>query len=240
MGCPDAFCPPPARRIPGGTVVDTAAAGPASLLFIAGVGFAGLCLGLLADALVRRALPQLASAPSARLKITTAAGTFVLSALLAWRFGSSAELPAYVLLGVFAVPLARIDIEHHLLPNRLVGPLLGAGVALLAAAALAQGAAGDLYRGVAGSVILFVFYLFLALTSRNGLGMGDVKLAAPLGLYLGYLGWSHLFYGGALAFVAGGLASVVLVLKSRQNRPKEVAYGPSMLAAVFAVILLMP
>ena len=219
---------------------DTAAAGSASALFIAGVGLAGLCLGLLADAVIRRALPQLAGAPSARSNITTAAVTFVLSALLAWRFGIAAELPAYVLLGVFAVPLARIDIVHHLLPNRLVGPLLGVGVALLAAAAVAQGAAGDLYRGLAGSVILFISYLILALTSRNGLGMGDVKLAAPLGLYLGYLGWSHLFYGGALAFVAGGLASVVLVLKNRQNKPKEVAYGPSMLAAVLAVVLLMP
>jgi len=221
-------------------VFETAAAASASPLFIAGVGLAGMCLGLLADAGIRRFLPQLAGGASNRLQITTAAVTFLLSALLAWRFGSAAELPAYVLLGVLAVPLARIDIVHHLLPNRLVGPLLGAGLVLLAFAALAQGAAGDLYRGAAGSVILFILYLILALTSGNGLGMGDVKLAAPLGLYLGYLGWSHLFYGGALAFVAGGLASVILVLKNRGNKPKEVAYGPSMLAAVFAVILLMP
>ena len=174
------------------------------------------------------------------LRITTAAVTFVLSALLAWRFGSAAELPAYVLLGIFAVPLTRIDIVHHLLPNRLIGPLLGAGLALLTFASLAQGAAGDLIRGLAGSVILFISYLILALTSRNGLGMGDVKLAAPLGLYLGYLGWSQLFYGGALAFVAGGLASVFLLLKNRENKPKEVAYGPSMLAAGLAIILLLP
>ncbi|AOT02056.1 prepilin peptidase [Arthrobacter sp. U41] len=219
---------------------DTAAVGSASPLFIAGVGFAGLCLGLIADTLVRRTLPQLAGKATTRLKITTAAVTFFLSALLAWRFGSSAELPAYVLLGIFAVPLARIDIVHHLLPNRLVGPLLGAGLALLTFASLAQGAAGDLIRGLAGSVILFISYLILALTSRNGLGMGDVKLAAPLGLYLGYLGWSQLFYGGALAFVAGGLASVILLLKNRENKPKEVAYGPSMLAAGLAIILLLP
>ena len=151
--------------------------------------------------------PGWPATPPGALRITTAAATFVLSALLAWRFGATAELPAYVLLGIFAVPLARIDMVHHLLPNRLVGPLLAAGFALLGVAALAAGAAGDLLRGAAGSVILFVFYLILALTSRNGLGMGDVKLAAPLGLYLGYLGWSQLFYGGALAFVAGGLAS---------------------------------
>ena len=218
---------------------DTAAAGSASPLLIAGIGLAGMCLGLLADALVRRTLPQLTGDASWRLGITTAAATFTLSALLAWRFGSTAELPAYVMLGIFAVILARIDIVHHLLPNRLVGPLLGAGFALLSCAALATGTADDVLRGAAGSAILFFFYLILALTSRNGLGMGDVKLAAPLGLYLGYLGWSQLFYGGALAFVAGGLASVFLVLKNRENKPKEVAYGPSMLAAGLAVILLL-
>ena len=129
---------------------------------------------------------------------------------------------------------------HHLLPNRMVLPLLGAGMVLLGAAAGVSGEAGSLLRGLAGALILFVLYLFLALTSRNGLGMGDVKLAAPLGLYLGYLGWSHLFYGGALGFVAGGVASAVLVLKNRGNKPKEVAYGPSMLAAGLAVILLLP
>ena len=45
--------------------------------------------------------------------------------------------------------------------------------------------------------------------------MGDVKLAAPVGLYLGYLGWSQLFYGGALGFVLGGIFSVVLIRLKR-------------------------
>jgi leader peptidase (prepilin peptidase)/N-methyltransferase len=49
-----------------------------------------------------------------------------------------------------------------------------------------------------------------------------------------------LFYGGALGFVAGGVASALLVLKNRGNKPKEVAYGPSMLAAGLAIILLLP
>ncbi|WCI08480.1 hypothetical protein PJ267_19800 [Arthrobacter sp. OVS8] len=136
---------------------DTAAAGFASPLFIVGIGLAGMCLGLIADALVRRTLPRLAGDASWRAGMTTAAAAFVLSALLAWRFGATAELPAYVLLGIFAIPLARIDIVHHLLPNWLVGPLLAAGFALLGLAALTAGAAGDLLRGAAGSVILFFF-----------------------------------------------------------------------------------
>ena len=213
---------------------------PSEALFIAGVGLAGACLSLLAEFLIRRALPRLGGAPAVRTRITTATTTLVLSALLAWRFGPSSELPAYVVLAVAGVQLARIDIIHHLLPNRMVLPLLGAGLVLLGVAAGVSGEAGNLLRGVAGGLILFVLYLFLALTSRNGLGMGDVKLAAPLGLYLGYLGWSHLLYGGALGFVAGGVASLLLVLKNRGNKPKEVPYGPSMLAACLAVILLLP
>ena len=229
---------------------DPAAAGSISLLlaqpagsftgvlFIAGVALAGACLSFLADLLIRRTLPRLGGPLTVRMRIATAAATFTLSALLAWRFGPSPELPAYILLAAAGVQLARIDLQHHLLPNRMVLPLLGAGIVLLGAASGVSGEAGSLLRGVAGAIILFALYLFLALTSRNGLGMGDVKLAAPLGLYLGYLGWSHLFYGGALGFVAGGVASALLVLKNRGNKPKEVAFGPSMLAAALLTVLL--
>ncbi|WP_084475787.1 A24 family peptidase [Arthrobacter sp. I3] len=210
------------------------------IAFIASVGLAGACLSLLAEFLIQRTLPRLGGPLTLRMKLTTAAATLALSALLAWRFGASPELPAYILLAVAGVQLARVDMQHHLLPNRMVLPLLVVGIALLGVAAGVSGEAGSLLRGVAGASILFVLYLSLALTSKNGLGMGDVKLAAPLGLYLGYLGWTHLFYGGALGFVAGGLASVLLVLKNRGNKPKEVPYGPSMLAAGLAIILLLP
>lgn len=217
---------------------DPAAAGSASLLFIAGIGAVGLVLTLLVEFFLPRLLPRLAVSSGTASRITTAAAAFGLTALLAWRFGTSAELPAYLVLAVTGVQLARIDILHHLLPNRLVLPLLGAGLLLLSFPAAVAGDPGHLLRGIAGAVTLFVLYLILALTSRNGIGMGDVKLAAPLGLYLGYLGWSQLFYGGALGFVAGGITSMVLVLKNRGNKPKEVAFGPAMLAAGLAVILL--
>ena len=138
---------------------DPAAAGPVSLLFaqpagsvsgllfIAGIGLAGACLSLLAELLIRRALPHLGGPLTVRARITTAAVAFTLSALLAWRFGPSPELPAYVLLAVTGVQLARIDLLHHLLPNRMVLPLLGAGLVLLGAAAGVSGEAGSLLRG---------------------------------------------------------------------------------------------
>lgn len=214
-----------------------ALAGSAALLFLAGAAIAGLCLGLLADAFVRHTLPHLAGRPGRMQRSTTAVAAAGLCSLLAWRFGPVPELPAFMLLAVIGVQLARIDVIHHLLPNRLVMPLLGAGAVLLAAASLALGGWLSLARGIAGAVILFFFYFILALISPKSLGMGDVKLAAPLGLYLGYLGWTQLFYGGAMGFVAGGVVTAVLVAKNRGNKPKEVAFGPSMLAAALITAL---
>jgi leader peptidase (prepilin peptidase)/N-methyltransferase len=69
--------------------------------------------------------------------------------------------------------------------------------------------------------------------------MGDVKLAAPVGLFLGYLGWSQLLYGGLLGFVLNGLTTVVILGQKSRNKATEVAHGPSMLGATAAVCLFL-
>jgi leader peptidase (prepilin peptidase)/N-methyltransferase len=157
---------------------------------------------------------------------------------LALRFGMEWSLPAFLLLAILGVQLARIDLAHHLLPNPLVLTLLVAGLALLFLGSSATAEWAELLRAAAGAAVLFVVFLILALISPNGIGMGDVKLAAPVGLYLGYLGWSHLFYGGALGFVLGGILSVVLIRLKHANLRSEVAFGPSMLAAALGTVLL--
>jgi leader peptidase (prepilin peptidase)/N-methyltransferase len=96
-----------------------------------------------------------------------------------------------------------------------------------------------LLRAAAGGVILFLGYLILGLISPGGLGMGDVKLSAPLGMYLGYLGWTHVFYGGLLGFVVGGVVTVLMLRLKRGTKPSEVAHGPAMFAAAIGVALLV-
>jgi leader peptidase (prepilin peptidase) / N-methyltransferase len=222
--------------------MDTAAtglAGPAGVLFVVGTGVLGLCLGFLAGHLTGRLLPQY-GVPNSRTQLTTAVLTGVVAALLALRFGWAWELPAYLPLLILGVQLTRIDLSHRLLPNALVVPLLAAGLVLLTAAAGLTGQWSDLLRALIGGVLLFVLYLVLALASPGALGMGDVKLAAPLGLFLGFLGWTPLFYGGALGFVAGGLVSALLLRTRRAGKASHVAFGPAMLAAAFCVILLLP
>jgi leader peptidase (prepilin peptidase)/N-methyltransferase len=207
-------------------------------LFAVAIGLLGILLSLLADYLIVRTLPRLGGLPGVRTRMTTTALTGALCAALALRFGMEWSLPAFLLLAILGVQLARIDLAHHLLPNPLVLTLLVAGLALLVLDSAATAEWAELLRAAAGAAVLFVVFLILALISPNGIGMGDVKLAAPVGLYLGYLGWSHLFYGGALGFVLGGILSVVLIRLKHANLRSEVAFGPSMLAAALGTVLL--
>ena len=207
------------------------------LLLSAGMGLLGASLSLLADLLIARLLPRFGSLSRGRVRTATAAITAVVCFAFALRMEDEPVLPAFVFLGVLGIQLARIDIELHLLPDPLVLLLLAGGAALLTASTLAGEPWSDLVKAVSGGAILFVIYLVLALISPKGIGMGDVKLAAPIGLYLGYLGWTQLLYGGLLGFIVGGIASAVLVGRGPEKRPAEVAYGPSMLAAAIAVVL---
>ena len=161
-------------------------------------------------------------------------------------------LAACAYFAVMAVRLTVIDVRHHLLPNRIVFPSYAvAGVLLLAAAAFAgagagQGSAGPVaglmavpaLRVVAGAAILWLFYFILRFAYPPGMGFGDVKLAGVLGMYLGYLGWGHLFAGTFLAFLLGGLWSIALLAARRGTLKSSIPFGPFMLAGAAAAMLL--
>jgi leader peptidase (prepilin peptidase)/N-methyltransferase len=66
-----------------------------------------------------------------------------------------------------------------------------------------------------------------------------VTLAAPVGLFLGYLGWSQLLYGGLFGFVLNGLITLVILGRKSRNKAAEVAHGPSMLGATLVVTLFL-
>jgi leader peptidase (prepilin peptidase)/N-methyltransferase len=162
--------------------------------------------------------------------------TGVLFGLVALRFGWAAELPAYLFLAAVAVLLTVIDLRHRLLPNRVVVPSLGIGAALLALAAAAEGEWSALLRAGLGAAVLFAGFLVLALISPRSIGMGDVKLAALLGLYLGWLSWPAVAYGAAAGFVVQALVALVLLAARRVGRKAELPFGPAMLLGAAVVI----
>ena len=201
------------------------------------LALAGLLLSPAAELLIARTLPRLGGLPSLKIRITTAVVTALLFALLAWRFGLVAELPAFLFLALIGVQLSRIDFTLRLLPNPLVLLLLGGGLALLLASAALTAGWPVLLRALAGGLILFLGYLILGLISPGSLGMGDVKLAAPLGMYLGYLGWQQVLFGGLLGFVVGGVLTVLMLRLRSAKKPAETAHGPAMVIATLGIIL---
>jgi leader peptidase (prepilin peptidase)/N-methyltransferase len=162
--------------------------------------------------------------------------TAVLFALVTVRPGLSWELPAFLFLTAAAVLLALIDRQHKLLPDRVLLPSLGVGAGLLVVAALGTGNWPALLRAGLGAVVLFAVFLVLALLSPRGLGMGDVKLAALLGLYLGWLGWGVLVIGAAAGFVAQAVLALVLLATRRVGLRGELPFGPAMLLGAAVAI----
>lgn len=138
-------------------------------------------------------------------------------------------LIAFLALAGSSVALALIDLDVHRLPNVIVLPLFVTGAVLLTASGVMTGDGGALLRAGSGALILGGVYLALALAIPGGMGMGDVKLAAVLGLFLGYLGWAQLAVGSISAFILGGLFGVVLLLTRRAGRRSSVPFGPWML-----------
>lgn len=156
-------------------------------------------------------------------------GTAVLCLLVVLGWGLSWQVPAFLLLAVAAVLLGVIDLRHRLLPDRIVLPTFVAGGALLLIAAAADGDWPALLRAVLGALVLFAVFLVLALISQSGLGMGDVKLAAVLGLFLGWLGWGPVLVGAVAGFIVQAVLALVLLALRRVRRNSELPFGPAML-----------
>jgi leader peptidase (prepilin peptidase)/N-methyltransferase len=158
-------------------------------------------------------------------------GTGLIFALVGLCLGFTWELPAFLVLAAFGMLLAAVDLRHRVLPNRVLLPAGVSGLLLLAGAAAAEGEWPRLLRAGLGAVVLFAVFLVLALIAPSGLGMGDVKLAALLGLYLGWLGWDAVVLGGAAGFVAQAVLALVLLATRRVGLRGELPFGPAMLLA---------
>ncbi|MBT1605595.1 prepilin peptidase [Curtobacterium flaccumfaciens] len=146
-------------------------------------------------------------------------------------------LVALLYLMAISVALTLIDIATHTLPNAIVYP---SGIVLAVLLVVASAADGDwsaLGRAAIGALGSGVLYLGLALAVPGGMGLGDVKLAAVLGLVLAYLGWGPLAVGAFGAFLVGGTVAIALLLAGRARWRGGLPFGPSMLVGAWLGIV---
>jgi leader peptidase (prepilin peptidase)/N-methyltransferase len=163
-------------------------------------------------------------------------------AVVAWKFwpASSSEyflLFAFLYLAGMSVALALIDLDTQTLPNLIVLPSYFVGVVLLSSAGIANHDYGALLRAGVGMTGLLLVYFGMAMAYPGGMGLGDVKLAGVIGLFLGYLGWGALFTGAFAAFVLGGSFGLLLVIAGKAERKSGIPFGPWMLLGAWVGVL---
>jgi leader peptidase (prepilin peptidase) / N-methyltransferase len=149
-------------------------------------------------------------------------------------------LYAAVLVAAFLavmLAVALIDARHRIVPNRIVYPAL---VIFLGAIVVGHftGAGVDVVSGLIGLAAYSIPMLLVALVVPGGLGMGDVKLAALIGLVLGSMALSLVGVAAFLGIVGGGLGAVTAVAVLRYGRKQQIPFGPFLAggAAVAALV----
>ncbi|WFP17378.1 prepilin peptidase [Citricoccus muralis] len=144
---------------------------------------------------------------------------------------------------VCAVPLWVSDVREHRLPNRWTLLLVVGGVVTLGTATLlatdGSELAGRALRMVLAGLVYAAVLFVLHLATRGGMGMGDVKLAAGLGVYTGWLSWDGLLAAVVFGFLIGGLVALMLVAVRRATRSTQIAFGPSMMVGALVPLMLM-
>jgi leader peptidase (prepilin peptidase)/N-methyltransferase len=128
-------------------------------------------------------------------------------------------------LGLLAA-IALIDARHRIIPNALTYPSLIIAPVYLVVARLA-GAAVDLGDAAVGFLAYGGGLLLIALIAPRGMGMGDVKLAALVGVVLGALGVRYVAVAAGVGILVGGVAAIVALLAGR-SRKSGLPYGPSL------------
>ena len=154
--------------------------------------------------------------------------------------GTSWALIAYLGFLLLTMALVVTDLEAFRIVDRLNIPWSLALVAVIGAAALADGDLDRLWRGLlgAGSYFAGSSIVFLAVRGR-GFGAGDVKLAVPLGLFTAYLGWSVLGWAVFGTAVIGGVVALIMVVSGSAGRKTELPYGPPMILGAWAAIAMV-
>jgi len=186
-------------------------------------------LPVLSWLLLRGRCRDCGAAISARYPLVELA-TAILFAAVVLSGGGDGSIALGLALVTMLIPVTAIDLEHRIVPNRILAP---SAVVALVVLAVAQPDLLPEHLLAAGGA--FLFLLLAALAHPAGMGMGDVKLAGTLGLYLGLAIVPAL----VVAFLAGSAVGLAMLAREgRAARKRGVPFAPFLalgaLVALFA------
>ena len=138
-----------------------------------------------------------------------------------WYYGPGVLLVSRLLFGCALITLFAIDLEHHLLPNAITLPGIVAGFVLsfFTEPGWVSSLIGIL---VGGGVLLAIAEVYYRVRHEEGLGMGDVKMLAMVGAFVG---WQLTFLTLMMASFAGSIIGVALIVTRRGGMKYALPFG---------------
>jgi len=145
--------------------------------------------------------------------------TGLLCALCVLVYGADSDVWAPLLFVLLLVPITLIDLEHHIIPNVLI--IIGAVGALVLLIVFDR---DSLVENLAAAAAAFAFFFLAAVVYPAGMGMGDVKLAGVMGLFLGRAVAPAIF----AALIAGTVIGMAIIARhgAAEGRKKGIPFGP--------------
>jgi leader peptidase (prepilin peptidase)/N-methyltransferase len=149
----------------------------------------------------------------------------------AWFYGPGLLLGARLVLAAILIALFFIDFEHQLLPDALTLPGIAVGIA--ASVFASPGITSSLIGAALGAAILLAIrWLWKRATGVDGMGLGDVKMLAMIGAFLG---WQNVWLVLFVASLAGAITGITIAATRRGSMKSKLPFGTFLaVAALFA------
>ena len=180
----------------------------------------------------------------------------LICALLVWRFGFSLTTLFYFVFLSALVVITFIDLEHMIIPNVITFPGIVVGIIyaglktdwntahlLFGSSRLNLESIIRILNGVpiidsifgiilGGGVLFLIGFLYEVIRKREGMGMGDVKLLAMIGAFLG---WKGVIFVVFISSLIGTVVGISIILYKRGDLKYAIPYGPflSLAAALY-------
>jgi leader peptidase (prepilin peptidase)/N-methyltransferase len=145
--------------------------------------------------------------------------TAVLLALCVLRFGADQDVWLPIVFVLVLIPITFIDLDLQIIPDKITGPAVIAGAILVATTRT-----DDIVEHLIAAFAAFAFLYAAVYAYPKGMGVGDVKLAFVMGLFLG----RAVAPGMMIAFLTGSLVGVAIMAKKgvAAGRKTKVPFGP--------------
>jgi len=159
----------------------------------------------------------------------------LIAAYLAWRFGVSYATCALVVFSWALIAMSLIDIDHQILPDNIVLPMLWLGL-ICNQFYLFATPIDALIGAITGYLVLWIFYWgFKLITGKEGMGYGDFKMLSMLGAWGGWQLIPLIILISSIVGVILGIA--ILKLRKLDYGTATIPFGPYLAIAGFIALI---